>query len=198
MEPIFFRTPDELRAWFGEHHRTAAELWVGMWKKGSGETGVTWKEAVDEALCVGWIDSVMRRIDDRSRMQRFTPRRPRSRWSAVNVARVADLTAQGRMLPAGLAAFAARTAERTGTYTHEQQGELELAPEQEARLRADPAAAEFFDAQARWYRRAAIWWVISAVREDTRERRLGRLIEESSAGRTLPQFTRPPRRAGDS
>jgi uncharacterized protein YdeI (YjbR/CyaY-like superfamily) len=195
MEPIFFRSPEELRAWFLEHHRTAPELWVGMWKKASGETGVTWKEAVDEALCVGWIDSVVRRIDDRSHMQRFTPRRPRSRWSTVNVARVAELTAQGRMTPAGIAAFEARTADRTGTYSHEQEGELELGPEQAARLRADPAADAFLAAQPRSYRRAVVWWVLSATREDTRERRLAQLIAESAAGRRIRQFTSPDRRA---
>lgn len=193
MEPIFFRTAAELRGWFEEHHATAGELWVGMWKRGSGETGVTWREAVDEALCVGWIDSVVRRIDDRSHMQRFTPRRPRSRWSDVNVARVRELVREGRMRPAGLAAYEARTPERTGTYTHEQAGELELPPHARARLEAVPGAREFFDAQTRTYRRQAIWWVLSAKREETRERRLASLVEESAAGRTLRQFT-PERR----
>ncbi|WP_217913205.1 YdeI/OmpD-associated family protein [Miltoncostaea marina] len=193
VEPIFFRTAAELRDWFDEHHATAGELWLGIWKRGAGETGVTWREAVDEALCVGWIDSVVRRIDDRRHMQRFTPRRPRSRWSDVNVARVEELIRAGRMRPAGLAAFAARSPERTGTYTHEQAGELELPPEARARLEAGPGAREFFDAQTRTYRRQTIWWVTSAKREETRERRLARLIEASAAGRTLRQFTPLPR-----
>lgn len=196
VEPIFFPDAAALRAWFDAHHATAAELEIGFWKRSSEVPGITWPEAVQEALCVGWIDGVVRRIDDRRHRQRFTPRRPGSRWSAVNVALVAELTAAGRMRPEGLAAFAARTPERTATYSHEQRGELELAPEHRAALDRDPAAAAFFDAQPRTYRRASIWWVLSAKRPETRERRLTALIAESAAGRRLRQFTSPGRRDG--
>jgi len=184
MRPRFFATPDEWRAWLEEHHATEDELLVGFHKRGSGRPSLTWPESVDEALCFGWIDGVRRRIDDDSYSIRFTPRRPRSRWSRVNVARVAELTREGRMRPAGRAAFDARTEE--GTYSYEQQREATLDEPRERRLRADPAAWAYFSGQPPSYRRAAVHWVMSAKREETRDRRLEQLVSCSAHGRPVP------------
>jgi len=159
-----------LRDWFDVNADSADELWVVLPKKSSGLVGLTWSQAVDEALCVGWIDSASRPLDEHRRSQRFTPRRPRSNWSAVNVAKVAQLTEQGRMRPAGLAAFEKRTESRTGVYSFEQQ-EIALDEEAEARLQADPIAWVFWEKQPPSYRRPATWWVISAKRPETREKR---------------------------
>jgi uncharacterized protein YdeI (YjbR/CyaY-like superfamily) len=145
---------------------------------------------VDEALCVGWIDGVRRRIDDESYSIRFTPRRPTSTWSDVNVRRVAALTEQGRMRAAGLAAFAARRADRSGSYSFEQQDEPRLDPDAERAFRADTRAWEFFTGQPPSYRRAAVWWVVSAKRQDTRDRRLARLISDSRAGLRIAPLRR--------
>jgi uncharacterized protein YdeI (YjbR/CyaY-like superfamily) len=193
-KPRFFATPALFRRWLAAHHETAAELVVGFHKKATGRPSLTWPESVDEALCFGWIDGVRRSLGDRAYTIRFTPRRARSIWSAVNVARVAALTMAGRMTPAGLRAFAARTPERTGVYSFERARAAVLAPREEALLRASPGAAAFFDARPPWYRRTAIHWVVSAKREDTRRRRLDRLIDDSAAGRTIPPLTRPARK----
>ena len=189
MEPVFFATPAAFRAWLEANHDTAAELWVGFHKKGSGLPSITWPEAVDEALCVGWIDGIRRRVDGASYAIRFTPRRPRSTWSAVNLGRVAELTREGRMRPAGLAAFEARA----GTYPYEQRGEAALDEQAEARFRARPEAWDFFRSRAPSYRKMMAWWVVSAKREETRRRRLDTLIEESAAGRVIEPMARRPR-----
>jgi uncharacterized protein YdeI (YjbR/CyaY-like superfamily) len=138
-EAIFFETPAELRAWLEEHHETAAELWVGYYKKASGRRSLTWSEVVDEALCFGWIDGKAQRIDEHRYRQRLTPRRSKSNWSAVNIAKVAELRAAGRMAPAGEAAFARRREAPTG-YSYEQRHEAALDAEQEAAFRANSAA----------------------------------------------------------
>ena len=145
----------------------------------------------DEALCFGWIDGVRRSLGDEMYSIRFTPRKPTSIWSVVNVARVARLEKVGRMMPAGLRAFAARAPDRTGVYSFERNTAATLAPQEEKKLRANAAAFAFFEAQPTWYRRAAIHWVISAKRDETRERRLGHLIADSAGGRTIPPLTRP-------
>jgi uncharacterized protein YdeI (YjbR/CyaY-like superfamily) len=188
-EPVFFASPAELRAWFDRHHADRTELVVGFRRKGSGEPSITWPEAVDEALCVGWIDGVRRRLDATSYVIRFTPRRPRSTWSAVNIDRATALAEQGRMRPAGLAAFARRDEERSRIYSYER-ADAELAPDQAARLAANPEALAFFTAQPPAYRRAALHWVTSAKRAATRERRLDELIADSAAGRRLRFLTR--------
>ncbi len=193
MTPTFFTTPSDFRAWLEEHHQTAAELWVGFHRKGSGKPSITWPEAVDEALCYGWIDGVRKGIDDSSYVIRFTPRKPRSRWSAVNISRVEELTRLGRMRPAGLKAFEERSAERT--YSYEQSHAVELDEADEQQFRSNPKAWEFFQVQAPSYRKAAIWWVISAKKEETRRKRLAQLIDDSAHGRTVPPLTRPARRA---
>ncbi len=191
MTPQFFADPKSLRAWFLAHADEGGELLLGYWKTGTGRPSVTWPESVDEALCVGWIDGVRRRLDDESYVIRFTPRRPGSTWSAVNVARVADLTRQGRMQPAGLAAFEQRRADRSGTYAYEQRRAAALTAEQEAVFRATPGAWEFFSSQPPSYRHTATWWVVSAKRPETRERRLAQLVDDSAHGRRLAQLSRP-------
>ena len=184
-QPVYFATPDELRAWLAEHHERAAELWLGFFRKETGEPSITWPEAVDEALCVGWIDGVRKRVDERRYVIRFTPRKPRSTWSAVNVARMAELTRLGRVQPAGLAAFERRAPERTGIYAYEQRATAALDAAAERTFRANAAAWEFFQAQAPSYRRTITWWVVSARREETRRKRLATLIEQSALGRRL-------------
>lgn len=184
----FFRDGAEFGRWLEAHHDTAPDLWMGLWKKASGRGGITWEEAVREALCWGWIDSRAERIDDDARRQRWTPRRTGSTWSAVNVRAVAELTEQGRMRPSGLAAFAARREDRTGTYSFEQ-GPLELTAEQEAALRADAAAWAFWGVATAGYRKIVTHWLGDAKQEATRARRLAQLVEDCAAGR-LVKFQR--------
>jgi len=192
MPARFFRTAGEFRRWLERHHRAAAELLVGFHKVGCGTPSISWPEAVDEALCFGWIDGIRRRVDDTRYTIRFTPRRPGSIWSAVNVRRAAALTVAGRMAPAGSEAFAARRAHRCGRYSYERRPASLLAPY--ARLLArNRAAARFFAAQIPSYRRAATWWVLSAKREATRLKRAQTLIELSAQGRLIPQFSRAPK-----
>ena len=189
-EPTFYAASAEWRAWLAEHHADAREHWVGFHRRATGRPTMTWPESVDQALCFGWIDGIRKRVDDERYMIRFTPRTPSSRWSRVNVARVAALTEAGLMHPAGLRAFEARTAE--GTYSYEQRERAALDPDRERRLRADAAAAAFFDAQPPSYRRAATHWVMSAKREETRDRRLEQLVSCSAQGRPVPPLR--PRR----
>jgi uncharacterized protein YdeI (YjbR/CyaY-like superfamily) len=189
-KPRFFGDAVALRRWFAAHHASAAELLLGYWKVASGKPSVSWPESVDEALCVGWIDGIRRRIDDHSYSIRFTPRRPTSIWSHVNIARVRALEAEGRMQAAGLAAFAARRENRSGLYSFEQRS-VDL-PEPYARmLQAVPAALADFQARPASYRKAAMWWIVSAKQEATRERRLRMLIECGTRGVVVPPFANP-------
>jgi uncharacterized protein YdeI (YjbR/CyaY-like superfamily) len=197
-QPTFFETPAALEAWFAANHEQARELWVGFRKKGSGLPSITWPEAVDAALCVGWIDGVTKGIDATSYAIRFTPRKPRSIWSAVNIARVAELEAAGRMRPAGLAAFARRAEDRSRVYAYEQAGEAALAPADEERFRANPRAWEDFQARPAWYRKTAIWQIVSAKREETRRKRLDALIDASAQGRPIAALDRRPKRKSDA
>lgn len=185
---IFFATPAEFRAWLEEHHASAPELWVGFHKKGSGRPSITWPEAVDEALCVGWIDGIRKSIDGESYRIRFTPRKPQSTWSAVNLARVEALTREGRMRPAGLKAFEKRTEAKTGIYAYEQRKAAELDEASEQRFRSDPEAWEYFESRPPGYRKTAIWWVVSAKKEETRRKRLEQLIEDSRNQRPIAQL----------
>jgi uncharacterized protein YdeI (YjbR/CyaY-like superfamily) len=185
MPPRFFATPEDFRGWLAEHHATATELVVGFYKKGSGKPSITWPESVDEALSFGWIDGVRRSLSTEAYCIRFTPRKATSIWSAINVARALELEKLGRMAAAGRRAFAARTAERTAVYSHERNAAAVFSPADEQRLRDDPAAFAFFEAQPPWYRRTATHWVISAKREETRKRRLDQLIADSAAGRWI-------------
>jgi uncharacterized protein YdeI (YjbR/CyaY-like superfamily) len=188
--PLFFADPTALRAWFEAHHASSAELAVGYHRKGSGLPSITWPESVDQALCFGWIDGVRRSIDEVSHQIRFTPRKERSTWSAVNIARFTELRAAGLVMPPGLAAFAARAPERSGIYSYEQRHAASLDPGAEAEFRAREGAWEFFSAQPPSYRKTAIWWVVSAKRPETRARRLAALVDDSAAGRRLGQFSR--------
>ena len=183
----FFRDAAELRAWFDAHHDSADQLWIGFYKRGVDEPSVTYKEAVDEALCVGWIDSVTYRLDDRSRAQRYTPRRRRSVWSAVNTKRMGELIEAGLVRPAGIAAFEARDPELTAIYSYERAAAA-LDDDALERFRAEPGALDFFEAQSPSYKRGALYWVVSAKRPETRERRLATLIEDSAAGRRIKQL----------
>ena len=192
MDVHFFASPAEFRAWLEKHHDSETEVWVGSYRKATGKQGMTWSESVDQALCFGWIDGIRKSIDDERYKQRFTPRKPRSNWSKINVEKVAKLTAEGLMTPAGLAAFEKRSEAKTGIYSYENPPE-NFEPKQEAAFKKDPKAWAFFEAQPRSYRRVAIWWVLSAKREETRERRLRTLIADSNAGRRLKQFVSPRR-----
>ncbi len=187
--PRFFSTPAELRRWFARHHRDTSELFVGYWKVASGERSVTWPESVDEALCVGWIDGVTRRIDEQRYVIRFTPRKASSIWSAVNIARVQALEAEGRMQDAGRAAFALRRENKSGVYSFEQQS-VELPDEYAKVLRASRKAWSHFEARAPSYRKAVMWWIVSAKQEATRQRRLAQLIEHGERGALLYPFSR--------
>ena len=187
-KPIFFESPQEFYDWLEENHETAAEVYVGFHKQHTGRRAMSWSEAVDQALCFGWIDGRSNKLDEDRYMQRFTPRRPGSNWSKVNVEKVSKLKEAGLMRPAGLAAFERRTDARTGVYSFER--ESELSPEFEARLRANAAAVDYFDSRPPWYRRTAVHLVMSAKRQETRERRLEQLIEDSAAGRDIKQLRR--------
>ena len=189
MNVIFFKSPSEFRQWLEGHHASAQELQVGFYKKGTGKPSLTWAESVDEALCFGWIDGIRRRLDDESYTIRFTPRRPRSTWSAVNIKRVAELAREGRMRQAGLQAFQARTENRSVIYSYEQRSDKLDAP-YEKKFKANKAAWAFFQGQSAAYRRNACWWVVSAKKEETRLQRLETLIEDSARGRTIPPLTR--------
>ncbi len=188
-EAIFFETPGELRAWLQEHHAAASELWVGYYKKESGRRSLTWSEVVDEALCFGWIDGKAQRIDEQRYRQRLSPRRRNSNWSEINVAKVAELRAQGRMTPAGEAAFAARRAKSPGTLSYERRHEAAFDPQQEASFRTNAPAWKWFAAQSPSYRSMATFWVVSAKRPETRARRLAILIECSSEARRVPPLS---------
>jgi uncharacterized protein YdeI (YjbR/CyaY-like superfamily) len=190
MEPVFFADAAELRAWFVAHHAEAPELLVGYYKKHTGKPSVRHPEAIEQALCFGWIDSIGRRIDDDRYQVRFTPRRQGSVWSAINIAKIAELTAAGLMHPAGLRAFETRKPERVAVYSYEQPADAVLDAQQTARFQGEGAAWQWFCAQPASYRRAAVHWVVSAKREDTRHRRLTQLITDSAAGRTVPPLTR--------
>jgi uncharacterized protein YdeI (YjbR/CyaY-like superfamily) len=193
-KPRFFAIADDFRAWLEKHHASATELVVGFHKKHTGRASMTWTESVREALCYGWIDGIRRSLGDDSYTIRFTPRKPGSNWSLRNVRHVEELIREGRMAPAGLAAFEARTPDRTGVYSFEQRHSARLEAAQEKQFRANSGAWEFFESQPPSYRMTAVYWVVSAKREETRSRRLAQLIEDSAAGRRLAQLTPPGRR----
>ena len=186
-----------LRGWLDENHATEREAWFGYYRKAIGKTSVTYAEAVDQALCFGWIDGITYRIDDEVTANRFTPRRTGSYWSAVNIAKVERLKAAGLMAPAGLAAYEARDGSAELRYAYENRP-ADLPMPMLERLRADPAAAGYWDAQTPSYRRTAAFWVTSAKREATRQRRLETLIRDSAAGRPIKllSYDRDDRRPG--
>jgi len=184
LKLTFFKRPADLRKWLEKHHATEKELWVGFYKKHSGKPSITWPESVDEALCFGWIDGIRKSVDDISYTIRFTPRRARSTWSVVNIKRVAELTKQGRMLSSGLKAFAAREESRSGIYSYEQRSP-ELPEPYCGLLKKNKAAWNFFEGQRPYYRKTANWWVLSAKKEETRLKRLDKLIDYSAQGQII-------------
>ena len=194
MKAIYFASSAEWRDWLEEHHARATEVLVGFHKRGTGTPSLTWSESVDEALCFGWIDGVRKRVDDARYTIRFTPRKRASTWSAVNVAKMEELQAAGRMTPAGRAAYERRRKDRTATYTYEQRHLAAFEPALERRFRANRKAWSFWRAQTPSYRRNATFWVMSAKKAETRERRLAKLIDDSAAGRTVPPLTPMGRR----
>jgi len=181
---IFFADAAEFRAWLEANHDSATELWMGLYKSHVADRGLTWDEAVPEALCFGWIDSVSQRIDDDSRRQRWSPRKPNGTWSKVNIAHVERLLAEGRMHPAGVAAFERRRRDAEAAYSHETA--TELAPEYRAIVDADPAARAFLALATPGYHRVAAHWVMSAKQEATRLRRAAQLRDDSAAGQLIP------------
>ncbi len=197
MDAIFFSSPAEFRDWLERNHDTAPELWVGFFKKGAGETGITYREALDQALCFGWIDGVRKTIDATRYTNRFTRRQPKSPWSVVNIERVGELARLGLMRPSGLAAFEGRDEAKSRQDSYERSA-ARLDGAYEATMRANPKAWEFFQAQSPSYRRVATWWVVSAKREETRLKRLATLIEDSERGRRLGQVTYRPRARGSA
>ena len=193
---MFFATQARFRAWLASHHHARSELWVGFYKRSSGRPSITWPESVDEALCFGWIDGIRRSLDDSSYVIRFTPRKPQSTWSAVNIKRARELIQLGRMRPAGLRAFRARADETSAIYSYEQRKTARLSASEERQFRATTKAWAFFNTRPPWYRRITIYWVISAKREETRARRLATLISDSAHGRTVAPVTNPGRASG--
>ncbi|MEW1953010.1 YdeI/OmpD-associated family protein [Terrabacter sp. NPDC080008] len=181
---VFFDDAEDFRAWLEANHDTATELWMGLHKKHVESPGLQWAEAVREALCFGWIDSVAQRIDEDAVRQRWTPRKAGSNWSTVNIQAVAELTAAGRMHPAGLAAFARRRADRSGVYAYENR-ERTWPDAYEALLRANPRASRFWDAATPSYRKVATNWVVTAKQEATRDRRMAELVDDCAHGRLI-------------
>ncbi len=193
MKPTFFQSGSDFRKWLASNHDKFHELWVGFYKKNSGKAGISYLEAVDEALCFGWIDGLKKRVDDVSYTHRFTPRKAKSFWSAVNIKRVGELQQLGRMAAPGLKAFAGRDEQKAMQYSYER-GACILEGSHEKQFRRSPTAWTFFQAQPPGYRRTATWWVISAKREETREKRLAKLIETSQHGRRLDMLVSPGKR----
>ncbi len=193
MKPRFFATPDKFRSWLEANHDQEIELWVGFHKRDSGVPSITWPESVDAALCFGWIDGVRKSLDETKYMIRFTPRKGRSKWSAVNLRRVEKLESLGLMHPAGLKVLAERVVVKPAGYAYEQRHEITLDPAQEKLFRANEKAWEFFQKQANWYRKTSLWWVVSAKKEETRLKRLEQLIDDSGQGKHIAQLNRQPK-----
>ena len=189
MKPTFFPDSAALRAWLRDHHQAVPELWVGLFKKATGRPSITWHHLVDQLLCFGWIDGVRRSIDDASYAIRVTPRKPHSTWSTVNTRRAHELIQLGWMEPPGLAAFENRDVERTGQYSFERE-RVTLTPAYLKQFRARANAWSWFGAQPPSYRKTVTWWVMSAKREETRQRRLDTLIEDCAAGRRIAPMRR--------
>jgi uncharacterized protein YdeI (YjbR/CyaY-like superfamily) len=194
MKAAHFRNAAEFRRWLEKHHDTATELWVGFYRQGCGKTGMSYAEAVDQALCYGWIDGIRKKVDAISYTNRFTPRTARSIWSLINIRRVGELAKLGLMAAAGTAVFEARDLKRSGTYSFENRP-TSLAPPLEKVFKSNKPAWAFWQAQPPGYRRTSTWWVMSAVKDETRRSRLATLIDESARGRRLGMLS-PTKRTG--
>jgi uncharacterized protein YdeI (YjbR/CyaY-like superfamily) len=184
LKPKFFRSPSDFRNWLEKNHGSARELWVGFYKKASGRPSITWPESVDEALCFGWIDGIRKRVDEFSYQIRFTPRRRGSIWSAINIKRAKELTKEKRMRPAGLKAFAARIANKSGIYSYEQR-RAELEEPYSSCLKRNRSAWDFFQAQPPSYRKMISWYIMSAKTEEIRSKRFEKLMNASAKERRL-------------
>ena len=184
MEPIFFASPSEFRHWLEAHGSTAREVLVGFHKVATRRPSMTWAQSVDEALCFGWIDGVRRNLGPEAYTIRFTPRKPKSPWSKVNLRRFDELEQEGRMTDAGRRAHEGA---KEALYSYEKEPQV-LSADEEALFRENAEAWQFFDSQAPSYRRVAIHWIVSAKQQATRERRLQKTIECSAIGRRLPQY----------
>ena len=185
MSPTFFETALHFRTWLEVNHTSAAELIVGFRKVSTGMPSMTWPESVDEALCFGWIDGVRKRIDEASYQIRFTPRKRGSIWSLVNVNKVQELTKQGRMQPAGVAAFEAKSHDKTGVYAFEREKPAELAPVEVREFKKNRLAWKYFESAAPSYRRVMTHWVVSAKQTATRARRLEQLVQACAEQRRI-------------
>ena len=190
-DAIYFASPAEFRKWLHANHATATELLVGFYKQGTGHPTLTWPESVAEALCYGWIDGVRRRVDDERYTIRFSPRKATSIWSAVNIALMEKLIAEGRVQPAGLRAFERRREAKSAIYAYEQRQTATLEPEMEREFRANRDAWRWFDSAAPSYRRTVLWWIVSAKRPETRAKRLAQLIARCAEGRKIGLLDRP-------
>ena len=184
MKPIFFSSADDLRRWLDRHHRTATEVWIGFYKKASRKKGISYAEALDLALCYGWIDGIRKRVDDDGYTNRFSPRTAKSVWSAINIRRVGELTRLGLMHPRGIEVFQGRDPSKAGLYSFENRPKT-LAPALARTFRANRKAWAFFQAQPPGYRRLVIFMIMSAKKAATKERRLARAIDASEKGRRL-------------
>lgn len=185
MKPTFFSSPAIFRKWLNANYAKSTELWVGFYKKGSGKPSIIWPESVDEALCFGWIDGIRKSIDAESYMIRFTPRKPSSTWSAVNIRNVEKLIKEKRMRPPGLKAYAARKENRSGIYSYEQRS-VDLVEPYAAQFQQHKSAWEFYQAQPPGYRKLMNWRILSGKREETRQKRLKELIEYSARKQRMP------------
>jgi uncharacterized protein YdeI (YjbR/CyaY-like superfamily) len=191
-----FNTPAEFREWLEENHDRVSEIWLGFYNKRTDKRSTTYREALDEALCFGWIDGVRKSVDETTYKQRFTPRRPNSYWSAVNIRRADELARLGRMSAPGAKAFEQRTSD-SGKYSFESRPK-KLPLVYQRQFKANRTAWEFFRAQAPWYQRTSTFWVVSAKREETRQRRLATLMSDSEKGRRLSILTPKPKKTQDS
>jgi uncharacterized protein YdeI (YjbR/CyaY-like superfamily) len=190
MKPVFFKSPEHFRAWLDTSHQKCAELWVGLYKKSSGKPSITYPEALDEALCFGWIDGVRKSVDSDAYTIRFTPRKPDSQWSAVNIKRAQKLAKAGRMRSSGREAFA-RAKDQPRKYSYQQRHQPSFQRQQERQFRANRQAWAYFQTQPPWYRRTTTFWVVSAQKEETRQKRLATLIKDSEHARPIRPLTRP-------
>jgi uncharacterized protein YdeI (YjbR/CyaY-like superfamily) len=181
MKPTFFKTPADFRKWLEKNYSKETELIVGYYKVDSGKASITWSESVDQALCFGWIDGIRKSYNEESYTVRFTPRKATSIWSAVNIKKVEELTKQGLMLPAGIAAFQKRREDKSGVYSFEK-AEMKFSPPFEKQFKANKKGWDYFQALAPSYRKTSIHWVMSAKQEATQMKRLAQLIEESAKG----------------
>jgi uncharacterized protein YdeI (YjbR/CyaY-like superfamily) len=186
----FFKSSSQFRMWLEKNHANAPELWLGFYRRSSGKGGITYREALDQALCFGWIDGIRKGLTDVSYTTRFTPRRRKSNWSLVNIDRVRYLRKRGLMTPAGLNAFEERDEAKAKRYSYEQRfPKLDRASE--AKFKANSKAWEFFQSQPDSYKRTATWWVMSAKKQETRSRRLATLIDDSEKELRLGMLRRP-------